>query len=128
MATAEAVWQALCSVTDPLLGQSLVDLGMVQDIRLARGGRVTVRMTLPSPHWPATAELVRAILTAVEGLPDVGTVDVQPVGDPFWTPYRLSPGLKMPLGLPAGEPLAPFPSAQPAGSRVERLMQRLRSR
>ncbi len=127
VATAETVRQALCGVTDPLLGQNLVDLGMVQAIRVARDGRVTVQVMLPSPHWPATEELLRAILTAVSSLSGITAVNVQPVDDPFWTPYRLSPALKSPLGLPADEPPAPFPPAQSVNSRVQRLLQRLRS-
>lgn len=127
MATAEAVWQALCGVTDPLLGQSLVDLGMVQEIRVARGGRVTVRLTLPSPHWPVTDELARAILAAVVSLPDVATVDVQPVKEPPWTPYRLSAALKAALDLPDDEPPAPLLPVSSGSSRVQRLLQRLRS-
>jgi len=128
MATAEAVRQALCSVTDPLLGHNLVDLGMVQAIGVARGGRVTVQLALPSPHWPAADDLRRAILTAIAGLPDVTAVDVQPVYDPPWTPYRLSSVLKAPLGLPAEAPPALVTPAPPASSRVQRLLHRLRSR
>ncbi|HSN78655.1 MAG TPA: iron-sulfur cluster assembly protein [Anaerolineae bacterium] len=128
MTTAEAVQQALCGVRDPLLGQNLVDLGMVQAVRVARGGRVTVQVTLPTLHWPATDELVRKISAAVAILPGVVAVDVQPVDDPRWTPYRMSPELKAPLGLPDDEPPAPFPPAPSASSRVQRLLQRLRSR
>lgn len=128
MATTEAVRQALCGVTDPLLGHNLVDLGMVQTIRVARGGRVTVQLALPSPHWPAADDLHRAILTAIAGLPDVTAVNVQPVDDPPWTPYRLSSALKAPLGLPADAPPALVPPAPPASSLVERLLHRLRSR
>jgi metal-sulfur cluster biosynthetic enzyme len=127
VATADAVRQALCSVTDPLLGHNLVDLGMVQAIRVARGGCVTVELALPSPHWPAADDLRRAILPAIASLPDVAEVDVQPMDDPPWTPYRLSPDLKAPLGLPADEPLAPLPPVSPANNRVQRLLNRLRS-
>jgi metal-sulfur cluster biosynthetic enzyme len=128
MATEEAVRQALCGVTDPLLGQNLVDLGMVQAVRVARGGLVTVHLALPSPRWPTSDEVIGAAETAITSLPGVAVVQVQPVDDPPWTPYRLSPALKTPLGLPAGEPPAPFSSVPSASGRVQRLLQRLRSR
>jgi metal-sulfur cluster biosynthetic enzyme len=128
MTTPEAVRQALCRVTDPLLGQNLVELGMVQDVQVARSGRVTVRVTLPSPHWPVTDELIPTIRAAVASLPGVSAADVQPVADPPWTPYRLSPALKAPLGLPAEEPSSPSPPVPSASSPVQRLLQRLRSR
>jgi metal-sulfur cluster biosynthetic enzyme len=127
VATADAVRQALCSVTDPLLGHNLVDLGMVQAIRVARGGRVTVELALPSPHWPAADDLRRSILTAIAGLPEVSAVDVQPVDYSPWTPYRLSSALKAPLGLSADAPPALVTPAPPASSRVQRLLHRLRS-
>lgn len=128
VATADAVWQALCGVTDPLLGQNLVDLGMVQAVRVARGGRVTVHLALPSPRWPTSDEVIGAAETAITSLPGVAAVEVRPVDDPSWTPYRLSPALKTPLGLPADEPPAPFSSVPSTSGRVQRLLQRLRSR
>ncbi|MFZ2362253.1 MAG: iron-sulfur cluster assembly protein [Anaerolineae bacterium] len=128
MATAEAVRQALCSVTDPLLGHNLVDLGMVQAVRIARNGGVTVQLALPSPQWPPVDELRRAIAAAIASLPGVSAVDVQSGNDPPWTPYLLSPVLKAPLGLPAEEPPALIVPTPSASSRVQRLLHRLRSR
>lgn len=124
MLTEEAVQQALAGVTDPLLGQNLVDLGMVHTVRLARDGRAVVRLTLPSQHWPACDAVIHSTQAAIASLPGIAAVDVQVLDDLPWSPYRLAPALKAPLGLLAVEPAAPFPPA--AASRVQRLLQRLR--
>jgi metal-sulfur cluster biosynthetic enzyme len=124
MTTPEAVRRALAGVTDPLLGQNLMELGMVQEVRVARSGRVTIRLSLPSQHWPTANELIHAAHSVATGQHDVVTVDVQLVNDPPWTPYHLSPALKAPLGLPASEPPSPFALTPPTGSRIR---QRVRS-
>jgi metal-sulfur cluster biosynthetic enzyme len=128
MVKAETVRQALSQVCDPILGQSLVDLGMVQAVRVARRGQVRVDLALPSPHWPASAAIVQAVQEAIAGLPGVAAVEVQPVDQPPWNPYRLAPALKAPLGLPAAEPPPPFSSLSPSPRGVRRLLGRLVSR
>jgi metal-sulfur cluster biosynthetic enzyme len=128
LTTPDAVQQALAGVIDPLLGQNLVDLGMVEQVRVARGGRVAIRLSLPSQRWPVTRELVDAARYAVGSQPGVVAVDVQVVDGPPWTPYRLAPALKAPLGLPAVEPPDPSlppPSSSTASNRVQRSLQRL---
>lgn len=124
MTTPNAVQQALTGVSDPLLGQNLVDLGMVQQVQVARDGYVIVRLALPSPHWPASQELILRAQAAVASLAGVAAVDVQPVDEPAWTPYRLSPALKAPLGLPDQAPAPPF--SPPPASFGHRIRQRLR--
>jgi ATP-binding protein involved in chromosome partitioning len=124
MTTPEAVRRALAGVTDPLLGQNLMELGMVHEVRVARGGRVTIRLSLPSQHWPAANDLIRAARSAAAGQPDVVTVDVKLMDEPPWTPYHLSSALKAPLGLPASEPPSPCALTPSTGSRIR---QRVRS-
>ncbi len=125
MVTETTVWQALGDVSDPLLGQNLVDLGLVHDIQVTRDGRVLARLILPSPHWPASGELAGKAQAAIAGLPDVVAADVQLVAAPVWTPYRLARSLKTPLGLPVDEPPAPVAPALSPQERVRRLMVRL---
>lgn len=124
--TETAVRQTLDAVLDPLLAQSVTDLGMVQAARVARGGRVVVQLALPTPHWPARQELMDAVRQAIATLPGVADVTVQCAENAVWTPYRLAESLKAPLGLPQDEPASPtLPSAVVHG-RARRLLQRLR--
>lgn len=118
------MWQALGQVQEPLLGQGLVDLGLVGGVQVATGGRVQVQLLLPSPHWPEAAALASAAQAAVAALPGVAAADVQVATAPLWTPYRLAPSLKLPLGLPADEP--PPPAAPPPPGRMQRLLSRAR--
>lgn len=125
MLTEDALQQALAGVIDPLLGQNLVDLGMVHAVRLAPHGRAVVWLTLPSRDWPASDAVIQAAQAAIASLPGLASVDVRALDDPPWSPYRLAPALKAPLGLPAVEPPAPVLPAPPAASRIQRLLRRL---
>ncbi len=127
MSTTEAVvQQALNGVLDPLLAQSITDLGMVQAVHVTRGGRVSVQLALPSRHWPAQREVMDAVQQAVASLPGVSTVVVEPAEDGDWTPYRLAQPLRALLGLPQDEPPPPIPLAAAPPGRARRLLQRLR--
>jgi len=124
--TETTVWQALSQVQDPLLGQDLVGLGLVNGVQVTAGGRVQVQMLLPSPHWPDAEALGSAAQAVLAALPGVTAADVQIAASPPWTPYRMAPSLKSPLDLPAVEP--PPPPAPTPPDRVQRLLSRLRPR
>ncbi len=124
MTTPKAVQQALAGVVDPLLGQNLVDLGMVRQVRVGRGGRVVIRLTLPSHHWPAADAVLQAARAAVASLPGVAAVEVQTADEPAWSPYHLSPALKAPLGLPDLEPPAPYVPSAARHATLRRLLNR----
>lgn len=127
MTTPDEVCQALAGVIDPLLRQNLVDLGMVYRVRVARGGRVTVELALPSPHWPATAELALAVQAAAASQPGVSAVEVRAPDNAVWSPYRMAAALRAPVGLSAEEPPLAA-SLAPARGRVQRLQRRLLGR
>ena len=127
MLTEPVVRQALAAVRDPILDQSLVDLGMVHAVQVTRQRHVRVDLVLPSPHWPAGDSIVQAVREAIDALPDVAAVDVQMVGQPAWRPYRIAETLRAPLGLPAVEPRSSFVSPSPLLHDVRRLLRRLLS-
>lgn len=127
MLTEPVVRQVLAAVRDPILGQSLADLGMLHAVQVTRRGHVRVDLVLPSPHWPVRDAVVLAVRQAIAGLPDVVAVDVQPVDQPPWTPYGMAQTLRTPLGLPAVEP-PPFASSSSWSHGVRRLFGRLQSR
>lgn len=83
------VWSALREVEDPELPISLVDLGVVYDVR-ADGGAVEVDLTLTYSGCPARdliVEDVRRAAAAVEGVDDV---EVTVVYSPRWTHDRIT--------------------------------------
>lgn len=104
MVSEDAVYQALRSVIEPGLAESVVDLGLIYRVRLQLRGRVTVEMTLPTPHHPHPEEIVASVQQAVRTLPEVTQVVVRLVWDPPWTPHNMAGHLKAALGLPEQEP------------------------
>ena len=83
-----AVLQALGTVLDPELGMSIVDLGLVYDLRI-RNGTVGITMTLTAPGCPIHDVMPDWVRTAVMQVPGVETVDVTLTFDPPWTPDRI---------------------------------------
>ena len=71
----DQVQEALRSVSEPELDQSIVDLKMVSGIDVA-GSTVSVNLEAPSHLYRAKEDLEEQIKTAITGLPGVDTLDV----------------------------------------------------
>jgi phenylacetate-CoA oxygenase PaaJ subunit len=83
-------------VTDPEYPLSIVDLGLIYDVRMADGGwRIT--MTFTSIGCPAIDMLIADVKTAVREVGEVGEVEV--VWNPPWTAERISPRGKQVLAM-----------------------------
>ena len=101
MSTKELVMDALDEVEDPELNLSIVELGLVYDVRFeSKEGiqHAEVDMTLTSPGCPAAAEIMaaahRAALKAVE------SVHINLVWSPRWDPkVHASEDAKMDMGI-----------------------------
>lgn len=98
MIVEEDVRTALRRVKDPELNLSIVDLGLVYEIEVSEGKDVHVEMTLTSPGCPAGPEIMSDAQRAIEGMEGVGTVDIELVWTPYWTPERIDPRLRAFLG------------------------------
>jgi MoaA/NifB/PqqE/SkfB family radical SAM enzyme/metal-sulfur cluster biosynthetic enzyme len=79
---------ALSTVIDPELALSIVDLGLIYDIRI-EGHHVSITMTLTAPGCPLHETIVEWARSAVSALPDVDEVDITLTFDPPWTPSRV---------------------------------------
>ena len=101
MSTKELVMDAFDDVEDPELKISIVELGLVYDVRFeSKDGlqHAEVDMTLTSPGCPAAAEIMaaahRAALNAVE------SVHINLVWSPRWDPkVHASEDAKMDMGI-----------------------------
>ena len=101
MSTKELVMDALDDVEDPELKISIVELGLVYDVRFeSKDGlqHAEVDMTLTSPGCPAAAEIMaaahRAALNAVE------SIHINLVWSPRWDPkIHASEDAKMDMGI-----------------------------
>ncbi len=95
--TIEQVMAAVRGVTDPELGISVVDLGLIYDVRLG-DRRVDVDMTLTSPGCPMGRLIASDVEEAIrQALPGID-VSVHVVWDPPWTADRLSAKGRRALG------------------------------
>jgi metal-sulfur cluster biosynthetic enzyme len=83
------LWDAIDEIPDPHMPVSIVELGMVYDVRID-DGEVEVDLTFPCMGCPAYGMIqddIRACLRLFDGVDDV-TVNV--VWDPVWTKDRLT--------------------------------------
>ncbi|MFM9917233.1 MAG: metal-sulfur cluster assembly factor [Rhizobacter sp.] len=92
--TDAAIRLALQDVLDPELGESIVDLGLVQRIEI-EPGRVHVVLIPTSATCPMSAVLIEDATDAVRDACPAGTaVEVDIDWSTPWEPHRLSPELK----------------------------------
>jgi ATP-binding protein involved in chromosome partitioning len=75
--TPDDVRHMLAGVIDPELHTSIVDLGMVDDIRVNPTGDVVVTVALTTAGCPLRVQIRRDVESKVRGLPGVSTVKVE---------------------------------------------------
>ncbi len=96
--TAEDVFEALKNVYDPEIPVSIVDLGLVYDVKIIDDW-VGVKMTLTTPGCGMGGAIANVVRERVLDLPGVHECDVRLVWDPVWTPERISPEARKKLGI-----------------------------
>lgn len=95
------VWDALATVNDPEYALSIVDLGLIYDVRMVNGAW-RIAMTFTSIGCPATDMLiedVKAAVNGVEGVEGVEDVEVEVVWSPPWNSDRISAKGKQVLAM-----------------------------
>jgi FeS assembly SUF system protein len=95
----EQVIEALKTVRDPEIPVNLVDLGLIYDLVVHKGGTVYVEMTLTTPACPVAGSLPGEVERAIRQVAGVGEVRVKLVWTPPWTRERMSEEAKLELGL-----------------------------
>ncbi len=75
--SADDVRHMLAGVIDPELHASIVDLGMVDDIRVGPAGDVVVTVALTTVGCPLRAQIRQDVESKVRGLPGVSAVKVE---------------------------------------------------
>ena len=93
------VLEALKTVRDPEIPMDLVELGLIYELIVKKGGLVYVEMTLTTPACPAGPEILRNAVTALESVPGVTKANVRLVMSPPWTPDRMSDAARDELGI-----------------------------
>ena len=98
MATEAAVRTAIAQVRDPEYDLSIVDLGLIYDVRKADGGW-RISMTFTSIGCPATEMLIDDVKAAVKDVEGVDDVEVEVVWSPPWNADRISARGKQVLAM-----------------------------
>jgi FeS assembly SUF system protein len=93
------VLDALRTVRDPEIPMDLVELGLIYELVVKKGGTVYVEMTLTTPHCPVAASMPGEVETAIRGVPGVEDVRVNLVWTPPWGPERMSEEARLELGM-----------------------------
>lgn len=92
--TKEQIYAALKDVYDPEIPVSIVDLGLVYDVKIIDDW-VGVKMTLTSPGCGLSNQIANAVRERVAALPGVSDADVRIVWQPEWNPSMMSEEAKL---------------------------------
>ena len=95
----ESVLEALMTVRDPEIPINLVDLGLIYELIVKKGGIVFVEMTLTTPACPVAQSMPGEVETAVRAVPGVNEARVKLVWSPPWDRDRMSEEAKLELGM-----------------------------
>jgi metal-sulfur cluster biosynthetic enzyme len=98
MMVEDKIKEALRKVIDPELGVSIVDLGLIYDVRY-ENGEAEVEMTLTSPGCPLAPVIDKKIKEALKNVPEVKKLIVELVWDPPWSKDLMSDELKAEYGF-----------------------------
>jgi len=94
----EDVMKVLKECYDPEIGISLVDLGLIYDVKVDKD-KVRIKMTLTTPGCPMHAMMAEDVKEKVNKIKGVKSVNIDIVFDPPWTPDRMSKEAKKMLGF-----------------------------
>jgi FeS assembly SUF system protein len=93
------VLEALKTVRDPEIPMDLVELGLIYELIVKKGGIVYVEMTLTTPACPVAASMPGEVEAAIRAVPGVTDVRVKLVWTPPWTPELMSEEARLELGM-----------------------------
>jgi FeS assembly SUF system protein len=95
----EPVLEALKTVQDPEIPINLVELGLIYELIVKKGGIVFVEMTLTTPACPVAQSMPGEVEAAIAGVEGVNEVRVNLVWSPPWDRDMMSEAAKLELGL-----------------------------
>ena len=96
--TDEDVFDALQGVYDPEIPVSIVDLGLIYDVKISSGKNVSIKMSLTTPGCGMGAMIAQQAEAAVKEI-GADNVLIEVVWDPPWNPDMMSEHAKEKLGI-----------------------------
>jgi len=98
MVTKREVMKVLKECYDPEIPISIVDLGLIYDVKVKKG-EVKIRMTLTAPTCPMSSFIIENVRNRVKEIKGVKSVDIELVFEPAWSPERMSKKARRILGF-----------------------------
>jgi FeS assembly SUF system protein len=95
----EPVLDALRTVHDPEIPVNIVELGLIYELIVKRGGVVYVEMTLTTPACPVAQSMPGEVEAVINAVPGVQEARVKLVWSPPWDRDRMSEAAKLELGM-----------------------------
>ena len=103
----EQVLEVLETCYDPCCKErsvSVVELGLIQDVKVAENGHdVRIELLLTSGWCPFSTHLLQIIDQHVGAIEGVGEVDTEIVWNTVWTPERMPASAREKLTLPMAQ-------------------------
>ena len=94
----DKIVEKLKSVYDPEIPVDIYELGLIYDVKINEK-KVSMDMTLTSPHCPVAESLPMEVKRSVEEIPEIEEVEVKIVWDPPWDKTKMSESAKLELNL-----------------------------
>ena len=94
----DKIVEKLKTVYDPEIPVDIYELGLIYDVRINEK-KVSMDMTLTSPHCPVAESLPMEVKRSVEEIPEIEEVEVKIVWDPPWDKTKMSESAKLELNL-----------------------------
>ena len=94
----DKIVEKLKSVYDPEIPVDIYELGLIYDVRINEK-KVSMDMTLTSPHCPVAESLPMEVRRSVESIPEIDEVEVKIVWEPTWDKTKMSEAAKLQLNL-----------------------------
>ena len=94
----DKIVEKLKTVYDPEIPVEIYELGLIYDVKIDQK-KVTLDMTLTSPHCPVAETLPMQVKRAVEEVSELDEVEVKIVWEPPWDKTKMSEAARLELGL-----------------------------
>ena len=94
----DKIVEKLKTVYDPEIPVDIYELGLIYDVRINQK-KVTLDMTLTSPHCPVAETLPMQVKRTVEEISELEEVEVKIVWEPPWDKTKMSEAARLELGL-----------------------------
>lgn len=94
----DKIVEKLKKVYDPEIPVDIYELGLIYDVRIAEK-KVSIDMTLTSPHCPVAETLPMEAKRSVEQISELDEVEVKIVWEPPWDKTKISEAARLELNL-----------------------------